>query len=231
MHACNLVAAAIPSAMRPALPCAPVDGLCAVTGAQGPCLPRSMVISDANCDAYLFAAPSSPLVSVDVFIAWNFGQTKPGGKRQTCPERQSCWFCDGREFRSIDKAFMRRIAIDGSETRPWAMWITTSYKKHGTVRSPVNQRARGVVGFDELRVDCTDGPAVDATWARLCAAQYAGIPRPLIESLDISPGHMEKIGWRVWRNFEAWARPRRLSPLYRLLTYLLPSQEELKCQA
>jgi hypothetical protein len=50
----------------------------------------------------------------------------------------------------------------------------------------------------------------------------------LIERLDIAPGYMAKIGWRVWRDFEAWARPRMLSPLYQFLTYLLPSQEELR---
>jgi hypothetical protein len=50
----------------------------------------------------------------------------------------------------------------------------------------------------------------------------------LIERLDIAPGYMAKIGWRVWRDFESWARPRMRSPLYEFMTYLLPSKEELK---
>lgn len=230
-HACHLVAAAVPEAMLPALPCAPVEGLCAVTGVQGPCLPRSAVISDANCDAYLFAAPASPLVSVAVYTAWNFGTTKPGAKRQSCPERQSCWWCDGREFRQLDKAAMRAIVLEGSPSTPWAMWVTTSYKKHGTIRTRVNRFGFGVIGFDERLVDCSRDWEVVEMWERLRAAQDAGIPRPLIEALDIAPGYMAKIGWRFWRDFERWARPLRLSPLYQFLTYLLPSQEELKACA
>lgn len=227
-HACHLVAAAVPERDRPPFPCDPVDGLCAVTGTCGPCLPRREVISEANCDSFLFAAPTSDRVHVDVWVAWNFGGTKPGAKRQTCPERQACWWCNGREFRRIDKTFMRPIVLEGSPSAPWAMWVTTSYKKHGTIRSPVNTATHGRVGFDEVVVDCSDRATVSDTWKRLRAAQDVGIPRPLIEALDIAPGYMAKIGWRVWRDFEGWARPRVASPLYQFLTYLLPSQEELK---
>jgi hypothetical protein len=227
-HACHLIASAIPERDRPALPRAPVEGLCAVTGTRGPCIPRGDVISDSNCDAFLFAAPASPVVHADVFIAWTFGDTKPGKKMASHPERQACWYCDGREFRIMNKVAMRPIVLDGSPASPWAMWVTTSYKKHGSVRSPVNAATRGRVGFDEIVVDCTDAAAVADSWARLRAAQDAGIPRPLIETLDIAPAHMAKLGWRVWREFETWARPRLRSPLYALLTYLLPSQEELR---
>lgn len=227
-HTCHLVAAAVPRDRRPLPPRLPVNGLCAVTGTVGPCLPRDAVISSANNDSFLFVAPTSNLVHVDVFTAWNFGELKPGRTRQSCPERQACWWCDGKQFVEMNKAAMRPIILDGSHATPWAMWVTTSYKKHGTIRSPLNHAPRGRIGFDEVVVDCSDADAVADTWSRLRAAQDAGIPRPLIEHLDIAPGYMAKIGWRTWRDFEQWAHPRRNSPLYRFLTYLLPSQEELK---
>lgn len=228
MHTCQLIAAAIQEYERPQLPCKPVEEVCAVTGVRGPCLPRNKVISDANCDGFLFANQTSSFVHVDVFTAWNFGETKEGNKRQTNPERQSCWYCNEHEFRKVNKVAMRPIVLEGSRFSPWAMWVTTSYKKHGSIRSPLNIGRFGRVGFDEVVVDCSNNAEVVSTWTRLRDAQSAGIPRPLIEHLDISPGYIKKLGWRVWRDFEVWARPRVHSSLYQFMTYLLPSKEELK---
>lgn len=231
-HACHLVAAAVPERDRPPLPCEPVEALCAVTGTAGPCLPREAAITESNCDSYLFASPTSRWVHVDVFISWNFGELKPGAKRKTCPERQACWWCGGDEFLTVTKPFMRHIVLAGrSPTCPWAMWVTTSYKKHGTVRTPVNHSRWGRIGFDELVVDCSSEAEIGEYWRRLRGALDAGMPRPLIENLDCSPAFIAKLGWRVWRDFEAWARPRVRSPLYTFLTYLLPSREELKNEA
>jgi hypothetical protein len=227
-HTCHLIALAISEAERPSLPCKPIEAVCAVTGTHGLCLPREDVVSNANCDGFLFVNPTSAFVHVDVFTAWNFGETKEGNKRQTHPERQSCWYCNLHEFRKMDKAAIRPIVLEGSLSSPWALWVTTSYKKHGSIRSPINHTRFGRVGFDEVIVDCSNNADVVSMWTRLRAAQSVGIPRPLIEHLDISPGYMAKLGWKIWRDFEMWARSRVRSPLYRLLTYLLPSQEELK---
>lgn len=226
MHACHLISSSVHDDI--ALPCEPVDGVCAVTGTLGPCLPRELVVSSSNCDIYLFAAPTSRQVHVDVWRAWKYGVTKPGSKGASYPERQSCWWCDGRTFCTMTKPEMRKIVLNGSPSSPWSMWVTTSYKKHGSVRSPVNMASRGTVAFDDLTVVCSDEKVVSETWARLRGAQDAGIPRPLIERLDIAPGYMAKIGWQVWHEFEQWARPRMRAPLYQFMTYLLPSQEELR---
>lgn len=216
---------------RPPLPCEPQEGICAVTGSLGPCLPRHLVILESNCDQARFLAPESDHVHVDVFYAWNAGYLKDGRKRQTCPERQSCWWCDGREFREIRKPDIREIVLNGSPSVPWAMWVTTSYKKHGSLRAPVNYQTRGVIGFEELVVNASDPVRVNEWWSRLTEAQSFGIGRTILETLDCPVHVMAKVGLSRWQTFERWARLVYQTPLYALLTYLLPSREELAGEA
>lgn len=225
IHPVHLVAAAI---ARPPLPAEPVEAVCAVTGAVGPCIPRRLVVPDSNCDQFLFAAPHSEFVHVDVHAAWYFGELKEGRKRQTCPERQASWWCDGREFRILaTKAEIVQILLDGSPSAPWAMWITRTKKKHGSVRTRTNTGLYGQVGFEDLVVDASDPEKVSAWWATLRAAQDAGIWRSVMQTLDCPVHVMRKIGPGVWLDFEAWARTRCRSRLYALLTYLLPNKEAL----
>jgi hypothetical protein len=145
----------------------------------------------------------------------------------TPEERKSSWVCDGETFLKLDRKGVRSqvFAFRGGV---WSGYATTSYKKHGALLAPVNSGGTNRWLFEMRVVDCTDRAQVEDTWNRLRAAQDAGIARPLIECLDIDPSYMAKIGWRVWRDFHAWAVPRRNAPLYQFLTYLLPSQEELK---
>lgn len=228
-HPCHLIASALPPKLMPEPPCATIEGLCAVTGNIGPCLPRKLVILDTNTDGYLFVEPTSQLVHVDVYTSWAFGTLKEGAKKVTCPERQSCWWTDGREFkRLMKKTEMRPYVLEGSPTTPWAMWITTSYKKHGSVRTKANSSHRGVIGFDDLMVDVSNKTRVHEYWYKMRAAQNSGIQRPLIEKLDIKPAYMQKIGWKLWKDFEDWAKVRSRSPLYKLVCYLLPSMEEIQ---
>jgi hypothetical protein len=174
----------------------------------------------------LFKANHSNMVSVDVWNAWGFGETKEGKSRAFCPERQACWWCDGKEFRIVRKPEMRKIVLDGSPTTPWAMWITTSYKKHGSVRARVNRAGFGVIAFDERLVDTSKDWLVNQWWENLNAALAAGISRTVIETLDCPAHIMRECTLPVWMAFEHWARPVHQSSLYALLCYLLPSKEE-----
>jgi hypothetical protein len=108
------------------------------------------------------------------------------------------------------------------------MWVTTSYKKHGSIRARVNFEPRGIIAFDELVVDAGDGDRVGEWWKMLTEAQRNGIWRSMMETGQCPAGLIGKIGLKTWMKFEAWARPRIRSPLYVLLLYLLPSKEELK---
>lgn len=227
MHACHLIASAIGRQSTINIPCEPVYNVCAVTGSYGPCIPKKLVIPPSNCDRFLFAAPQSNYVHINVFASWSFSEVKNGKKRGTYPERQSCWWCDGKEFKTVDKEFIRDVALNGSPSETWSMWVTTKYKKHGSIRSKVNHCARGCFGFDDDTIDCSDKSSVATAWEILREAQDAGVPRSVMYSLDASPSLIGKIGWRRWIRLESWARPMLHSGNYRFMIYILPSMKEL----
>lgn len=216
MTAIELIGAALPPESPPEIP---RPGTCCVTGVECMTVARGLVIKPSFTNYDLLSAPGSDRAGLAAWRVMNHA-----------PARQSLWWCDGKKFQLLKRVEARGLVIDGVRAERWAGYVTTSYKKHGALRCPVNTGTRQVWLFELARVDCSDRGLVEGTWRRLRAAQSAGIPRPLIETLDISPGHMGKIGWQAWGEFEAWARPRLQSALYQFLTYLLPSQEELKKQ-
>ena len=227
MTAIDLIAAALPPETPPE---SPVEGICCVTGAKCMTVARKYAIQDSFTGRDLFRAPASGRVGIAAWrvLTYTVPHPDPAKKRDLCPLRQSHWLCDGLSVALMDRHRARVAVIDGVDVEHWAGYVTMSYKKHGALLAPVNSGGRQVWLWETRLVDCSDRSAVDLMWGRLRAAQDAGIPRPLIEKLDIAPVYMAKIGWRVWRDFETWARPRRLSPLYQFLTYLLPSIEDLR---
>ncbi len=215
MTAIDLIAAALPPETPPE---SPVEGVCCVTGETCQTIARKHVIKPSFTNLDLLRAPDSDRAGVAAWRALTYKW-----------ERMSSWACNGETFERLDRHGVREQVLSRDEIAwPCAYYATTSYKKHGALLAPANPPGRRVWLFEMRLVDCSDMEAVADMWARLRAAQDAGIPRPLIEHLDIAPGYMAKIGWRLWRDFEAWARPRMLSPLYQFMTYLLPSQEELR---
>lgn len=131
-------------------------------------------------------------------------------------------------FRRLTRAGVRAAVLGDTPAAPWAGYATTSYKKHGAILAPVNGPGRAVWQWDDIRVDCSNTAEVHAVWARLRAAQDMGLTRPVIETLECPAWLAARVGLARWLAFEAWARQRYASPLYRFLAYLLPSQEELK---
>ncbi|MGH8019573.1 MAG: hypothetical protein ACREIA_15090, partial [Opitutaceae bacterium] len=193
MTTIDLIAAALPPESPPETP---REGVCCVTGETGPTIARAHALKPSFTNLDLLRAPRSDRASVAAWRVLNHA-----------PVRQSLWLCDGRELRLLKRTDVRPLVLEGVPgAYPWAGYATTSYKKHGALRAPVNTGSSQRWLFEMRVVDCSDRAAVAATWARLRAAQQAGIPRPLIECLDVSPGHMARIGWRAWREFEAWAR-------------------------
>lgn len=187
-----------------------------MTGEPGPCIPRRLAIPDSSNDQPWYRAPTSGLCGVDAYRVLHYR-----------PERAACWWCDGREFRQLRRPDVRALVLSGSPSAPWAMWITTSYKKHGSIRALVNPGPRGTIAFDERRVDCSDSYQVSDWWTVMTTAQRAGIWRRMQETVCCPASLIDKIGLPTWLAFERWARPRAQSGLYALLCYLLPSREEL----
>ncbi len=234
MHATDLIAACLTDDQKEPLPEAAQNGICCVSGAETETIARKHLFGSNFCDLNLLACPESPRVGVNVWYAFQFGaygvdvESGETKKRKKKPEMQACWWTDGETFRETGKAQTREMVLRGVTSKHWAGWVTTSYKKHGALRSPVNGASFGSWGFDDLLVRANNQADVLAMWRKLRDAQSNGIGRPGIETLDIPIPIMLKIGVTFCNDFLTWAQPRYQSPLYQFLTYLLPSQDELK---
>lgn len=222
MHPCNLIHQAL-GAADPDYPAevAALErsaGLCCVTGADGPTVPRREILGKSFTDGALLAAPDSDRLGLAAAVAMRYKW-----------ERMSSWICDGGTFRRLDRQGVRAAVLGPRPTRPWSAYATTSYKKHGSLRAAVNGPGRALWLFESRLVDCSDQAEVAAWWAILEAARRGGLPRPVIEYLEPGPKVLAAFGVRHWLAFEAWARPRQRSALYAFLCYLLPSEEEIRC--
>jgi len=215
MHPVNLITASITE--KTLIPCEPKEELCCVTGQRGPCIPRKLGVLSSFTSQDVFAAPQSAWISVD---AWQALKHRP--------ERASSWYCDGREFRTLNRRAVRDMVLAGQYGDTWAAYATTSYKKHGSLWAIVNRSPRAVWRFEMLNVDCSDRVRLMEIWTRLNEELRAGFGRSLLETLDCPAFLLNKLGAARWLALEQWARPLIQSPLYRFLCYLLPSQEELK---
>jgi len=234
MHAADLIAACLTNEQKEPLPEAAQPGICCVTGAATETIARKKLLGSTFNDDQFLAVPDSPRVGVNVWYAFMFGvygvdaETGETKKRKKKPEYMACWWTDGETFREMNKARIRELVLRGTTAKHWAGWVTTSYKKHGSLRSPVNNTPFGNWGFDDLQVRANDKDKVLVMWAKLRDAQKNGIGRTGIETLDIPVPVMAKVGIGFCSEFIAWARLLAQSPLYQFLTYLLPSQEELR---
>lgn len=206
----------------------PLPGTCCVLGTEEPTIHRKHAIKPSFTNLDLLRAPNSDRVSVRAWRVMTY-RTDPadGKKRGAQPLIQSSWVAheDGIEY--LQRLDVRRLVLEGVNHRWWAGYVTTSYKKHGSLRAPVNHNGTQRWLFEQEIIDCPSRDQVREWWERMLEARTAGIPRPVIESLDIGVPLMEK-HLSLWLSFEPWARQRYQSGLYRFLTYLLPGQEELK---
>lgn len=201
------------------LPCDPVPGLCCLTGIETDCLPRKYAFSDKFTNYDLLKAPHSQFISVDAYTALKLR-----------PQRGSSWFCDGDTFYALNRQGVREMALKEHMPPVWAAYATTSYKKHGCLRTKVNKGRQRVWLFENTLVDCTNYSRVMDWWAILNKALRDGFGRSILESLNCPAFVISKVSITKWLAFERWARNAYTSALYQFLCYLLPSQEELKAE-
>lgn len=219
MHAITLISRALRAHERCEPPAEPVQGRCCVTGEAGQCLPRSALLGRSFTDQHLLALPGSNMVSMEAWWALKHP-----------PERQSSWFCDGDVFQLLNRQGVRQLVLQGVTAEQWCAYVTTSYKKHGVLRAPVNTRGRQVWLFELLSVDCSDRDRVLLWWTKLNQFLRAGISRSFLTARAIPPGIALKLGIQLIADFETWAAPIFQDPLYQFLCYLLPSLEELRAE-
>lgn len=234
MHASDLIASALTEAQKEPLPETAQQGICCVTGNLTDTIARKHLLGYTFLDLNLLAAHDSPRIGVNVWYAFKFGdygidkETGELKKRKKTPECMACWWCDGQSFIEMTKPKIRDMVLRGTTAKNWAAWVTTSYKKHGSLRSKVNNQPFGFWGFDDLQVDASDRAKVLIIWKKLRTAQAKGIGRSYMETLDIPVNVMQKLGLILCNDFVLWAHDYYQSPLYQFLLYLLPSQDELK---
>lgn len=194
------------------------SGICCLTGTDGPSIPRKTLFGKSFTAQNLFQAPDSDRVSVDAAIALSYKW-----------ERMSCWFVTENEFRRIEKKSARSIILNKEYPNGyWAAYITTGYKKHGALTTPVNYGNKRVIwGFDEQNVNLSDDAEFRSMYDTLMDAKRSGLPQTVLETLEADPRLIDQFGVRRWIDLKKRYEVCRLSNLYRFVLYLLPSKEEL----
>lgn len=229
MHTVDLLAKSCPDEWKESLPQKPIDGICCLTGQYCQTISRKKVFGPSFTEFDVFKAPDSDRVGINTWYAFRAGYfTAEEKKRKKKPEAMSCWWTDGNIWVELDKVKVRELVFDGAKGLPWAGWVTTSYKKHGAIRAPVNNKTFGVWAFDEMLIDCSNIKQIKEWFDKLRDAQNNGMSRTIIETIEIPVFVLNKIDQKKWLDFKKWAKNKRESPLYRFMCYLLPSQDELK---
>lgn len=215
MHAVTLLASSLTELEAPT-PKAESAGICCVTGEPQAAMARADILGKSFTNQAVLRAPMSPLIGIDAARVLRFG-----------PARKGSWICDGETFTPLRRQAVRTRVLGGVTAPRWAGYITTSYKKHGALLAPVNTGGSQRWLFETEIADCSDRASIADAWERLRAMREAGWPRPVLEDLSPSPWLLGKLGPLGWLSFERWARPHFRGVTYRLLCYLLPSQEEI----
>ncbi len=205
----------------------PVPGLCCITGDVGDTIARKHLLGPSFTDLELLALPDSERIGTHVWDAFTAGELRNGKTRRYCPERMSSWRCTADHFESLTRQGVRDAVFGPAPESPWAGYVTTSYKKHGGLRAPVNTGDSNVWLWESVRVDCTDRVALQGVWDALRRYQDAGIPRPVLETGEMEPHLVGKVGVSKALDYQHWSRPRIESALYQFCVYLLPSADEL----
>jgi hypothetical protein len=216
LHATDLIGTAlVRMGLQDPLPIEATEGRCCLTGKTGLCIPRKLLIGESFTTQGGFMAPDSDMVGVNVWYAFKHR-----------PERAGNWFCDGLEFLPLDRQGVRdklRFLCDWPMTaRPWAMYVTRSFKKHGSQLAPVNAGGTCNVLFEIEQVKVHPAP-MDAWNTDLLYWQAHGISRSDLQSGELLT--TTKADPDAVANFLALVPSRRHSSLYRMLAYLLPGKE------
>ena len=206
----------------------PAPGICCVTGEyREATVSRRLALPKTYTDGVELWAPGSERISVAAADVLHYKW-----------ERMGSWVCDGAAFRRLiappdtpagfRREPARRAVLDDSPAAPWAGFLTTTYKKHGSIKAPINLDGQRRWLFDDLVVDCSDVAQMREWYNRMAEMRYVGVSRAALEHLEIDGGLLAKIGWQRWYEYADWAGARMYQPLYALLLYLMPSQQEVK---
>ena len=208
------------------IPEKPARGICCVTGRECETISRKWGIKPTFTRQDIFRAPDSDRIGVDAFLTLGYE-----------PERKACWIATEKEIRLVReniKATFREIILN--EQYPegwWAIFITTTWKKHGAIVAPACQgKRRPFVALDDEAIDVSRSDLLRGYFSRLCGAKKKGFSTQMLEDVVFNSASMKFGSFSIeeWLEFRDWANGKKCSPLYRLALYLLPSAEELKVE-
>jgi hypothetical protein len=220
MTAVELIAQAIRGTSEcPVFPAKTERGVCCVTGQETECVPRKELIGAAFTNLDLLACPASDLVGLDAYVTMKYKWA-----------RMSSWIAsEDFGFKRLDRQGVRNTVIGWEPTeKRWAAYATTSYKKHGALHAPVNSGSQCIWRFENVTVDCSNREKLNDWWGVMLEAMKRGISRPSLEEMSIYAPTLKKVGLTYWEELRSWGKDKYLSPLYKFLCYLLPSQAEIK---
>ena len=208
------------------IPEKPARGVCCVTGLECDTISRKCGIKPTFTRQDIFRAPDSDRIGVDAFLTLGYE-----------PERKACWIATEKEIRLVReniKATFREIILN--EQYPegwWAIFITTTWKKHGAIVAPACQgKRRPFVALDDEAIDVSRADILRDYFSRLRAAKKKGFSMQMLADVAFDAASMKFGSFTLdkWFEFRDWANGIKRSPLYRLALYLLPSAEELKAE-
>jgi len=216
MNQYSIIASGVPDADKRDIENTEI-GVCCVTGLTCSTVPRKLIFGKSFCNIDVLQAPESDRVGVDAYQALAYKW-----------ERMSCFFASQDIFLRIQRQEIRDLVLNGSKSIPWVAYVTTSYKKHGAFYTPVNSSKFGIIRFENVTVDASDEYKNNDWYQVLYDALLAGFGRTVLETLECSPFVIQKVGLTQWIEFQNWAKNKYKSPLYQLLCYCLPTQDEIK---
>lgn len=199
-------------------------GICCVTGKHCDTIPRKDMLGASFTAQACFKAPQSDRIGIDAYIAM-----------QDPRERKSSWMATEngmRWLRETVKKDVRSLVINGGWPEGWwALYVTTTWKKHGAlVAPPCNGASHPMMAYNDETIDLADNSRVTGTYNKLYEAKTMGIGNTMLETLEFQPAAYKAGLFTIqyWTKFIKWAKPIYLSPLYRLCLWMLPSADELK---
>lgn len=213
MHTVNLISQAIQE-HHIALPTFSKKNVCCVTGLITECIPRTYLFSDAFTNINLLKAPGSFYVSIDAYQALKYPF-----------ERKSSWFCNKKQFIRLkrNEIYSFLLGYKKENLEAWSGYITSSYKKHGALLTPVNNKNKHLWIFDDVLVDCSDTGKITRWYNRLSELHANGINKTAMLTLMPNLYGLKQIKLQAWLIFKEWASKlnRYKSGLYKLLVYTL----------
>jgi hypothetical protein len=191
-------------------------------------------MADTGQPCALCAQPlaSEPLKVSDAFT--NFDRLRFPGSDLVCPAcawclrtpqlRRGSWIASMEGLR-----YLQRPAISGAlfnpPEPPFAIYVTTSFKKHGFFKARVNlSRACFYVQFEEVGVEF-EPPRWTAVGEALWNLYAAGFSKRELLHGDYNQRKVRLFGREAWWAFEELLRPRRPESAFGLLVHSLYREE------